>query len=1142
MRQKVLKILMLFCVSMYSASSWAEFVRPTIPETSLVSGNSYYLYNVETDLFAHKEQGGLHIKEDPSDFIITSIDNGFMTIKNGNDYLYRAYDGVRLTSWEQNNTHWSLILNENEYLIQCPEGYEYYNPEHYLGWMGNNATEINYSQPVTGAVHWKLIPANADGDRYVASLKLYKEIQKTEMFVENGYSAEVFKYYTDLYSSRTTADIDEMTEAAVKLRYALSASQGYNAPYWNEYPIMWENPEGDFSNREGDWNLTDNNTGLSTYLDASKERKVTSLSAIVKVEKPSVIGYDKVFERAYDALGHVSVYVDGVLMRTLREEQDGYFFEQLSAGTHKITWVATIQTSYGVFRFKNIGIMESPLISVNLLEPGSLGTEILYNTDHIKNVRRLKVTGEMNNEDWTKIKMMHYLQDLDLSEAIITEIPEKQFSCEADTASNFLHKMRLPEGLKTIHASTFQNSRIDNLIIPSTLTTIGMNAFRGSHIKEIVLPENCELLYNKDNSSNTFCDMKWLERLVFPKNLRNIGNQMCTNNIACKEVVLPEELEEVGYEAFKNNPNMTTVFPNKLKHIGVRAFNGCHALESVKLKNIESIDIYAFEYCGNLKEVEIGQFLHTLNRAFANCPKLETLRLNCANLVLYKSGYDYPVSVEYIPNVRLLVPNHLVTSYKLDQYWYNFKSVEGFNTSEIQDWMIYRPLVLNRERLEGSPNIHVQGNYNILNHLKINGDNAQVINDLTMGESTNNYENYPAQLFSNCNNVTINGKAGVELTTYDRRWYFFSLPFDLRVSDIISKNSDGNNVQKAIRYYDGTNRATIGGVGSWKNFEDEAIIPAGTGFIMQTNYTAQNYFPSFNETKQNMFASTELVKTLEECPSDTEANKGWNLVGNPWQCFFNSHYLNFAGPITVWDTYNRTYKAYSITDDDYAIRPNEAFFVQCPNAEQNTIGFPAEGRQLNAEIVSQNPTQAKLQSCSAPRILTDITITDGNSQDRTRVVLNENALMDYELSCDASKMMSMDVNVPQIFTMNSDGTRYAINERPIGDGTVKTGISVGKSGKFSIRLNRSTAENVTLVDLQNGKETDLVNEDYTFYAEAGTHDGRFMLRFSSDITTNINKPEITNSTNVPMYNVSGQKVSDSWKGIVIQNGRKVFTK
>ncbi|MGN1230164.1 MAG: leucine-rich repeat domain-containing protein, partial [Prevotella sp.] len=495
----------------------------------------------------------------------------------------------------------------------------------------------------------------------------------------------------------------------------------------------------------------------------------------------------------------------------------------------------------------------------------------------------------------------------------------------------------------------------------------------------------------------------------------------------------------------------------------------------------------------------------------------------------------------HISNVNLIVPEHLVTSYKLDSYWYNFKSIQGFNTEEIQYWRINNPLVLNRERFAGNPDIVIVGNYDRMPSLKINGDNQQNINNLYCFGNSKDYNSYAGQILCNSKNVVINGKVNIDLETQDKRWHFFCLPYDIKVSEITSGDP---TTQKAIRYYNGANRAQNGVAGSWKNFGEDDVIPAGTGFIMQTNKFAWSRLYSFNETKQNIVATTEFVKTLEVNDSETAANKGWNLVGNPWQCFFNNHYLNFNGPITVWDTYNRTYKAYSLTDDDYAIRPNEAFFVQCPNEEYNTISFPAEGRQLTAEIVNQNPAQVVMRERTAKgnmRKLVDVVISDGDHNDQTRVVLNENASADYELSCDASKMMSMDQEVPQIYTLDNGGIQYSINERPVSDGVINLGFYAGKSGKYTFKLSRSMVETVILVDHMTGKETDIRNSEYTFTSEAGTDNARFSLKFNPAETTGIKTVQSETSDDI-MYNLSGQRISKPVKGIMIRGGKKIIIK
>ena len=1156
MKHKFLFLLMLLCVSLCSIKSWAQLERPTMPAATLESGKSYYLYNVEAELFMNYSSYYV-VNETPTAFTITNLDNGAYTLQDNKGYLYPYSSKGYLdysSSTSGNYRYWSITSSDDSYLIQCSElNTSYYNSEQYVGWAGENANYVYYNQPITGSVHWQFIPADTDGDRYVAALKLYKEIKNAEVLIQAGFDESIFDYYTNLYAARETADVAEMTEAALKLRRGLGMSQGYIAPYWSEKPILWNCSEGTFGNSSYyTWELRSSNNSGMYFVRELNENSSSSISATVAVNEPSAFIYSLSGQN-----GNIKVYVDDQLVRELTNSQfenSPRFVENLTAGKHTIKWVVNNTSSSSNYNYyiRTAGVMASPLITVSLLEPGSLGTEVLYNTDHIKNVRRLKIKGAMNSDDWSKIKMMHYLQELDLSEAVITEIPAKQFSVQADSSSNFLHKLILPEGVKTINEGAFHCSFIDNLLIPSTVTTVGQGAFANSHIQKLDLPDNMtEIGDYKSNYGGAFNSMYWLKSLKLPKNLTYIPNWAFSYCYYLEDVVLPVELKRVYEHAFNGcNKMKLQSFPDKLTYIDDYAFESNYNLgkdvESLVIpESVTFIGDYAFRNCTGLEAITIPVSIWTMsNCILSGCTNLKTLRVNCPTVAQYNTSSSYyPVDVNTMPNVDLYVPDVIVTSYKLDSYWYNFKSINGFSTEEIKDWKISNPLVLNRERFTGKPNITVLGNYDRLPYLKINGDNEQVINDLCLDSYLYKYENYAGQILSNCSNVTINGTAKVNLGTAEKRWYFFSLPYDVKVADIVSTNTDGKVVQKAVRYYDGANRANVGGTGSWKNFDADAVIHAGTGFIMQTNYDSWNYFSSYNETKQNMVATTEFVKTLDVNDSEKVSNKGWNLVGNPWQCFFNNHYLNFTGPITIWDTYNKTYVAYSITDDDYAIRPNEAFFVQCPDAEHNTIGFPKEGRQLTAEIVNQNPVQASAFARAAQtdvRRLVDVVISDGEHQDQTRIVLNDGASMDYELTCDASKMMSMDASVPQIFSIGNEGTSYSINERPVGDGTVVLGFYAGKAGEYTIKLSRNGAEAVTLIDLQTGDETDLVNYEYTFTADAGTVNSRFVLNFNP-VVTSINAVESEDAENAA-YNTSGQRVSKSTKGILIQNGKKIIIK
>lgn len=176
------------------------------------------------------------------------------------------------------------------------------------------------------------------------------------------------------------------------------------------------------------------------------------------------------------------------------------------------------------------------------------------------------------------------------------------------------------------------------------------------------------------------------------------------------------------------------------------------------------------------------------------------------------------------------------------------------------------------------------------------------------------------------------------------------------------------------------------------------------------------------------------------------------------------------------------------------------------------------------------------------RQLVNVKISDSENEDQTRVVLNDNASMGYEMQCDASKMMSMEASVPQIYSLGSDDTQYAINERPLDDGIVPLGFYVAKKGDYMITLDECDVNNVTIIDYETGIEQSLA-DGYAFSSAAGFDNSRFALHFVSSNATGIksNSNEDANSTS-PCYNLNGQRVSRNAKGIVIVNGKKVFNK
>ena len=1149
MKKILLSVVCLVMIGIQSVMAQSNITAPTLPDELTPSdGMECYLYNVGAERFWDDSYTSgnysFAIGNYGAKFRINVVNDTLYTLFRLSDNNYITSSGgstSRTTSGTSNSAKYRVKKVEGGYSIQ--RNYSY-NEAQYLGTRNGNAL-ICDTITAGGNIVWKLLPGTEATELYMAQAHLYRALVSA-----SAYSSELYSKHTDVYNNAASTAA-ELTASANALDKALALTGKLS--WGGDYQMLFEDDPNHV------WSYSSD--GYLYYQNSNEGGYTQTLTATVVVDKDAtmrylVSNYKYPYNRYYR--GIVNIYVDGELKRMVNNyelDRDLFFCEELTVGKHTIQWdFSYTGTEYVHYFIQNVATYATPLITVSLPEAGSLGTEVLSQVENMSDVRKIKISGKMNSDDFARIDMMTQLFSIDMSETDVTEIPAQQFSRYAKSDSkSYLHKIVLPKGLEKIGDKAFDCTYADDIVFPETLKSIGEYAFSNCRIREANIPDGVNSI-----GTRAFWQCRALTKVHFPTGTRVVPTDCFQESYTLSSVELPEGLTAINNYAFDECYPLNIRIPSTVTSIGNYAFYNAD-IDTLVLKNTVSIGESAFRY-NNLKHVVIaenstvGEYAFSDNKLeyvefptslysitarylLANNPTLKTLVLKSPTVIigselsslLSGSGSDMVIKV----------PDYLVSAYKLATYWNGYsKNIEGFSNADVALWYINQPLTLrSNERFEGSPSLYINGN----GKLTINGETAMALNDVTWWKNLNWPNNgTTAMVLSNCENVKINGKVSQRTYTTANRWYFLCLPFNFKVSDIVPEGG----AKYAIRYYDGASRAANQkNTGNWKDLPADTIVTAGTGFIFQTSKIENtNFYAVDDADKQNIMANKEFALQLKTNYSENPAHSGWNLVGNPYLTYYNIHKLNFTAPITVWemDYYgNAIYKAYSIIDDDYAIKPLEILFVQCPD-EVNTITFPIAGRQLTSTIESQNAPALRVQSVD--RKLIDLELTNGDVTDQTRVVFNNKASLAYETSCDASKFMSEENSIPQIYTLDNANTHYAINERPAQDGTVQLGLYIPSDGLYSLSVKRNrNAGQIYLKDLQNDTVIDITDSEYNFSAKAGTLDNRFLLMMA-DVTgvREVTKATV-NSNASEIYDLSGRKMHEgAVRGgiyIVRENGR-----
>ncbi len=246
-----------------------------------------------------------------------------------------------------------------------------------------------------------------------------------------------------------------------------------------------------------------------------------------------------------------------------------------------------------------------------------------------------------------------------------------------------LKSIELPAGLKELRPQTFAGTNIEAVTIPDTIREIGYSAFEDCYnLTSVTLPTQLETIGNaafqrcgsletiEIPDSVTFIANRAFEEtklsaVKLPTNLNNLGARAFYNT-PLTAINIPESIDYIQPETFAGTELTEVTLPDNIREIGYSAFEDCKNLTSINLKNVADIGDWAFYGADSLKAVTIpanggwigyrafyipklkvtfdGKIIPYMNGAFASSAKIKA---DCDAAELYRIISEYDVFLNH---------------------------------------------------------------------------------------------------------------------------------------------------------------------------------------------------------------------------------------------------------------------------------------------------------------------------------------------------------------------------------------------------------------------------------------------------------------------------------------------------------------
>ncbi len=273
--------------------------------------------------------------------------------------------------------------------------------------------------------------------------------------------------------------------------------------------------------------------------------------------------------------------------------------------------------------------------------------------------------------------------------------------------------------------------------------------------------------------------------------------------------------------------------------------------------------------------------------------------------------------------------------------------------------------------------------------------------------------------------------------------------------------------------------------GDTLQYTNETEFVPGKGYMMAIS--EDSYMSSTGKLNKG----GEKIHVTTQEPLDTIYNKGWNLVGNPYQAYLNLGAI--GGSFYIFDADQKCYAP--VTDGQSEnpcipslyIHPHQAFFM---HTDSNT-DFEFDYDWATATKQNGSYYRGREDQVNYP-LVNLFAENEGGSRDLAVIELNRPELGG------ATKVQAMR-NANFQIAASLQGKRYGILFTPENTEKVPVHFTTEEDGTFTLTWNTQNGDftSLFLVDNMTGAITDMLRSDhYTFDAKTSDYASRFYLTYA----------------------------------------------